>query len=103
MGSERRRQHPRHTATWPARLWLQETSVLAAHTVDVSLGGIRIALYSWIPTGTLSRGQVYRIEVRADTGDRVSCVGEIRHMDSDGIGFEVPDGLPAALIPATPA
>jgi hypothetical protein len=102
VGSERR-QHPRYTVTWPARLWLHETSVLAAHTVDISLGGIRIALYSWIPTGALSQGQAYRIEVRPDTGDRVSCVGEIRHMDSDGIGFEVPDGLPAALIPATPA
>lgn len=97
-----RRRHPRHSVTWPARLWLHETSALAARTLDVSRGGIRIGLYSWIPTGSLSRGQAYRIEVHADTGDRVSCVGEIRRIDPDGIGFEVPEGLPAALIPSTP-
>ena len=80
---EEQRRDPRRTVSWPARLWLDEESIVG-EVVDVSPYGLCVMT---APTDTLKRGRAYRVEIVADLDLEIACVGEVRHVSARGAGM----------------
>ena len=81
---DERRKHSRNAVSWPARLWLDDDTVLVGATTDVSAAGICLAT---APTAAVKLGKCYRVDVLADSKSSLSFVGEVRHMGDRGVGL----------------
>jgi anti-anti-sigma factor len=61
--------------------------------MDASVHGSRVQL-RWIPAGVLKLGEAYRLEIRPESGERLTCIAEVRHIGDDGVGLEIREQLP---------
>jgi hypothetical protein len=92
-----RRRWPRQKVAWVVRLLLGEGVVIMAKAVEASRHGLRLAADQ--VAAVLPRGGKCRVEVSLAGGEATfSREGEIRHVGEHGVGLEIAEPLPAALL-----
>jgi len=90
--SQERRRHPRVPVTQPARIWVDEESIVG-RTIDMSAYGLFIAT---APTAALKVGSSCRIELVAAAPNPFSVLAEVRHVGERGVGMQTAERLPAS-------
>lgn len=90
--TDERRRYPRTPVSWPARLWVDESTIIG-HTVDVSPYGLCVLT---APTAAVKVGHAYRVEVVAGMADPFTVVGEVRHVRDRSVGMETREPLPVS-------
>jgi len=90
--SQERRRHPRVSVTQPARIWVDEESIVG-RTIDMSAYGLFIAT---APTAALKVGSSCRIELVAAAPNPFSVLAEVRHVGERGVGMQTAERLPAS-------
>ncbi len=94
-----RRRYTRYPASWPASLFVEDICLLLAGTVDVSAHGMRLRLTDTGLSALLKPGQQVRVQVKlSGTEDKITRVGEVRHVSNGEIGVEIKEELPARMI-----
>ncbi len=95
-----RRRYPRYFASWPASLLVDSICLLLGGTVDVSAHGMRLRLTDVGLSMLIKPGEQVRAQVRfGRTEDRITRVGEVRHVSNGEVGMEIKEELPARMIP----
>jgi hypothetical protein len=94
---EERRKHERHPVAWPVRLWISEKCFIAGRSVNGGLHGVWITV-NWLPSGVVKLDHEYRLELCAGTPNEFACAAIVRHMNRHGIGMEILEEVPPALI-----
>ena len=81
---DERRRHPRNPVSWPARLWIDEESLVICATKDISVFGLCLAT---APTAAVKVGRSYRVDVLAEGNGHRTFQGAVRRIDEHGIGL----------------
>ncbi len=92
-----RRQYIRQPVVWQVRLWLSTTCFLAGRASDASVHGAWVYL-NWLPSGIVSLGRTYRLDLRPGTPEEFPCTAVTRRVNRYGVGLEIREAVP--LIPA---
>jgi len=80
------------------RLFVDDTTTITTHTVDLSVHGLRLALNDAADALRFLPGERYRFEVALpDSEAKFVRIGAVRHVSKAGVGFETSEALPDAV------
>lgn len=85
MSEIERRVHPRHSVSWPVRLWVDGAAV-AGRTVDVSERGLCVLLSGRV--AKLDIGAPYRLDIIMGPKHEVSVTAEVRYLADSVVGLQ---------------